>query len=172
MIKKRFLWPNMKKEIYQHCSSCTKCQYNFKYQPKKASMFPRPVITKPFQSVAIDLVGPLPKGRLGCQFILTSICLATRWPSAVALKSTTSRAVAEALWTIFSNATIPEKILSDKGPQFMSAVMKDLTSFLGITHVVTSSAYHPQTNGCVDRVHGTFKSILKKCISCKTDWVQ
>ncbi len=49
--------------------------------------------------------------------------------------------------------------------------MKDLTSFLGITHV-TSSAYHPQTNGCLERVHGTFKSILKKCISCKTDWVQ
>ncbi len=171
MIKKRFIWPNMKKEIYQHCSSCTKCQYNSKYQPKKASMVPRPVITKPFQSVAIDLVGPLPKERGGCHFILTSICQATRWPSAIVLKSTTSRAVAEALWTIFSNTTIPEKILSDKGPQFMSAVMKDLTSFLGITHV-TSSAYHPQTNGCLERVHGTFKSILKKCISCKTDWVQ
>ena len=60
-------------------------------------MVARPVITEPFQSVAIDLVGPLPKGKGGCQFILTSICLATKWPSAVALKSTTARAVAEAL---------------------------------------------------------------------------
>ncbi len=143
------MWPNMKTEIYAHCASCIKCQYNSKYCPKKAPMVARPVITQPFQSVAIDLVGPLPKGKGGCQFILTSICLATKWPSALALKSTTARAVAEALWGIFSNTTIPERILSDKGPQFMSFVMKELTTFLGVNHV-TSSAYHPQTNGCLE----------------------
>ena len=53
----------------------------------------------------------------------------------------------------------------------MSSVMKELTTFLGVSHV-TSSAYHPQTNGCLERVHGTFKSILKKSISNKCDWVQ
>ncbi len=103
--------------------------------------------------------------------MLTSVCLATKWPSAVALKSTTTaKAVAEALWSIFANTTIPESILSDKGPQFKSSLMKELTTFIGVSHI-KSSAYHPQTNGTLERVHGTFKSILKRTITSKADWV-
>ncbi len=82
-------------------------------------MIARPVITEPFQRIAIDLVGPLPKGKGDCKFLLTIVCLATKWPSAVALKSTTAKAVAEALWSIFANTTIPESILSDKGHQYL-----------------------------------------------------
>ncbi len=114
-------------------------------------MVARPVITEPFESIAIDLVGPLPKGKGGCEYVLTSICLATRWPSAVALKSITAKPVAEVLWLIFANTTIPDQI--------------------GVNHV-KSSPYHPQTNGALERLHGTFKSVLKKSIERKIDWVQ
>jgi len=34
--------------------------------------------------------------------------MATKWPSAVVLKCTTTRAVAEALWVMFSNTTVPD----------------------------------------------------------------
>ena len=50
---------------------------NNKYVPQ---MQERPLVIEPFETIAIDLVGPLPKGKGGCQFILTSICLATKWP--------------------------------------------------------------------------------------------
>ncbi len=84
----------MREDIYSHCQSCEKCQLNSKYCPRKAPMVTRPVTAEPFEAIAIDLVGPLPKGKGGCEFILTSICLATKWPNAVALKSTTTKAVA------------------------------------------------------------------------------
>ncbi len=53
----------------------------------------------------------------------------------------------------------------------MSSLMKELTTFIGVNHV-KSSPYHPQTNGALERLHGTFKSVLKKSIERKIDWVQ
>jgi len=93
MVRKRFAWLGMKSDIYQqHCESCFVCQINFKYTHRKASIVTRPVITQPFESIATDLVGPLFKGRGSCQFWSSSVCLATKWPSAIALKSTTAAA--------------------------------------------------------------------------------
>ncbi len=46
-------------------------------------MVERPVISEPFESVAVDLVGPLPKAKCGVKYVRTFVCLATRWPEAV-----------------------------------------------------------------------------------------
>ncbi len=47
--------------------------------------------------------------------------------------------------------------------------MSDLCACLGINKIRTSP-YHPQTNGCIERMHRTFKSILAKCEKAKLDW--
>ena len=170
MVSRYFLWPGMGKELAEHCSSCTLCQFKSKYRPRKAPAVERPMLTEPFESVAVDLVGPLPKGRGGNRYLLTCICLATRWPEAVPLRSVTAKAVAEGLWSIFSRTAIPEKILSDQGAQFCSRLVKELCELLGIERLRTSP-YHPETNGTVERMHGTMKGILGKCIAEGLDWV-
>ncbi len=127
-------------------------------------------MTEPFESVAVDLVGPLPKGKGGCRFLLTYVCMATRWPEAVALRSVTAKAVAEGLWCIFSRTAIPEVLLSDQGSQFCGRVVRQLCQLLGVDKIRTSP-YHPQTNGIVERMHGTLKGVLGRCIDEKVDWV-
>ncbi len=114
----------------------------------------RPLLSEPFEAVAVDLVGPLPKGKGGNRFLLTCVCLATRWPEAVPLRGISAKAVAEGLWTIFSRTSVPEKMLSDQGDQFCGRVVTELSKMLGIERVRTSP-YHPQTNGTVERFHGT-----------------
>ena len=69
----------------------------------------------PFQDVAIDLVGPFEKGRDGCRYLSTYICMASTWPEAIPLKSVTARAVADGLLEIFSRNGIPLQMLSDQG---------------------------------------------------------
>ncbi len=49
--------------------------------------------------------------------------------------------------------------------------MCQLCEQLGIDKVRTSP-YHPETNGAVERMHGTMKSILGKCIDDGLDWVE
>ncbi len=108
-----FVWPGMMKEVGEHYKSCEVCQRKSKHTPSRALAVERPLLSEPFEAVAVDLVGPLPKGKGGNRFLLTCVCLATRWPEAVPLRSITAKAVAEGLWLIFSRTSVPEKMLSD-----------------------------------------------------------
>ncbi len=51
---------------------------------------------------------------------------------------------------VFQNYGLPEEIVSDRGPQFISRVWKAFFRLLGVT-VSLSSGYHPQTNGQTER---------------------
>lgn len=121
------------------------------------------MLTKPFKSLAIDLVGPLPKGKGDCWWILTAICMASRWPEAVPLKEISAKSVAHALIEFFSHTALPFQILSDRGGQFTGRLMWELCSLLQVSQLWTT-AYHPQTNGCVERMHGTLKNMLMKAV--------
>ena len=82
----------MTADIVKHCKSCAKCQVINKAPPPKAPLVCREVVTIPFERVAIDLVGPLSRARGGHQYLLTYICVATRWLEALLLMSITARA--------------------------------------------------------------------------------
>ena len=49
------------------------------------------------------------------------------------------------------------RIISDNGPQFIAKDFKQFIRLAGITHVRTSP-YYPQSNGKLERWHGTLKS--------------
>ncbi len=115
-------------------------------------------------------MGPLPKGKGGNRYLLTYVCLATRWPEAVPLRNITARSVVEGLWSIFSRTSIPKLILSDQGSQFCSKLMREFSRWLGIERIRTSP-YLPESNGCVERMHGTLKAILGKGMDQSLDWV-
>ncbi len=171
MVGRHFIWPGMSKEVWAHCRACKVCQLKSKQKPKKAPAVERPLLSEPFEDVAVDLVGPLlPKGKGGNMYLLTYVYLATRWPEAVPLRNIHAKTVMDELWSIFSRTSIPERVLIDQGSQFCGKVMKDMCSWLGIEKVRTSP-YHPETNGAVERMHGTLKAILRKCIEEKMDWV-
>jgi len=51
----------------------------------------------------------------------------------------------------------PPRLISDNGGQFIARDFKELIRLLGMTHVRTSPAY-PQSNGKLERWHGTIKS--------------
>ena len=114
----------------------------------------REIVTDTFERVVIDLVCPLPRARGGRQHLLTYIDVATRWPKAVPLRSTSTRAVLDALIEIFSRNGIPRVIISDEGSQLSVKLMGELTAMYGIQKI-ESSPYRPQSNGIVERFHGT-----------------
>ena len=93
LIKQRFAWPGMGQQIIEHCRSCETCQRCSKTKSRKVPMMERQVLSEPFEVLAFDLVGPFPKGKGGYMYVLTAICMSSRWPEAVPLKSITARAV-------------------------------------------------------------------------------
>ena len=43
----------------------------------------RQVLSEPFEVLAFDLVGPFPKAKNGYRFVLTAICMGSKWPEAI-----------------------------------------------------------------------------------------
>ena len=77
-------------------------------------MVERKIVTLPFEEVTLNLVGPLEKSRRGYRYLLTHICMASRWPHAVPVKSIMTRAVLDTLVEIFIRNGIPKVLLSDE----------------------------------------------------------
>jgi len=82
----------------------------------------------------------------------------------VPLKNISTITVAESLVSIFSRAGIPQEILSDQGTQFTSNLMKEVGRLLSLKQL-TTTPYHPQCNGLVERFNGTLKTMLKQMCS-------
>ena len=133
-------------------------------------MISMPLIDLPFQRIAMDVVGPLPRNRSGNKYILTICDYVTRYPETIALPSTEASRIAKELVSLFSRVGIPEEILTDQGSNFMSVLLQEIYQLLGISRIQTSP-YHPQTNGLVERFNGTLKLTMKKFTSKnKKDW--
>ena len=86
------------------------------------------------------------------------------------LGSITAKAVTEALIGIFSRNGFPSCIHTDQGSQLTGTMMRDMCTAFGIYKVKTT-AYRPQTNGAVERMHGTLVPMLRKAVATGLDWV-
>jgi hypothetical protein len=65
---------------------------------------------------------------------------------------------------------VPDRLTSDRGAQFTSEVWAALCRRLNISHIMTT-AYHPQSNGMVERFHRQLKEALRaRLAAAAADW--
>jgi len=171
-ILQNFFWPGLKTDVVNFCKSCRTCQIVGKPNQvvPPAPLHPIPAIGEPFEHVIVDCVGPLPKTKSGNQYMLTVMCVSTRFPEAIPLRSITAPAVTRALTRFFTTFGLPKVVQSDQGSNFMSRTFKQALQSLGVSHAV-SSAYHHESQGALERWHQTLKSMLKKyCFDTGRSW--
>ena len=65
------------------------------------------------------------------------------------------------LLSLFSRHGLPEKLVSDNGPQFTSYEFKEFMTTCGIFHIKTA-LYHPQTNSNAEGFVQTFKNFIRR----------
>ena len=164
-VQQHFYWPTMISDIKHYVQTCDVCQRLGKSgKPAVAPLHNLPVITEPFERIAIDIVGPLPVCReSGNRFILTVIDHCTHYPEAIPLVTHEASDVAKALVSVFSRFGFPREILSDCGSEFMSTLMKIFMNDFNIKHIRTSP-YHPATNGSCERFNGTLKTMIRALV--------
>lgn len=107
----------------------------------------------------MDLVGPLPPSK-GNQYLLTIVDRFTRWPEAYPIADSTTTTVVQAFLSQYvSRFGVPLTVTTDRGSQFESRFFAELSNWLGTKHSRTT-AYHPQANGMVERLHRQLKAAL------------
>lgn len=165
-MKEYFKFPKMLSKIKEYIKYCSKCQKNKSSRPNKMPMVITTTSSRPFERVALDIVGPLnPITLNNNSCILTLQDDLTKYSVAVPLPNQEADTVARA----FVNNFIciygaPFSILTDQGTNFLSDLFKQVNKILKIKKLQTSP-YHPQTNGALEKSHHSLSNYLRNFAS-------
>jgi len=168
LISSRFVWQGLAKEVNTWSSQCLQCQRSKIHRHVHVLPEKIPVPHRRFAHLHVDLVGPLPPSQ-GFTHVFTVIDRSTRWPDAFPISDTSAATCARVLlegWV--TRFGVPETITSDRGAQFTSSLWRQICSTLQISHQQTT-AYHPQSNGMVERLHRRMKDALR-ARAASQDW--
>ena len=165
-MREKYWWPNMWTTVKEYVLSCPECQQRKSSRQKPFGlMTPITGVSRPFEKVACDIVGPLPCSNAGNKYLITFTDYLTRWPEAFAVEETSAETVARVfVEQIICRHGAPEKFLTDNGSSFCNELMQEVNKLLQITPQ-RSTPYHPECNGLVEKFNGTLTKMLSMYIS-------
>ncbi|XP_033225806.1 protein NYNRIN-like [Belonocnema kinseyi] len=121
------------------------------------------------ENLSTYLVGPLPISN-SARYVLTCVDRYSRWPEAFPIPDIEAATVGrEFLSGWIARFGTPLRITTDQGRQFESQFVRELNNLLGTQHLRTT-AYHPFSNGMVERSHRKLKESIK-CHETE-DWIE
>jgi hypothetical protein len=171
-IARLYYWPNMSADIRRHTKECDACQRTKpSTQKPSGELRPLPIPARPWQSIGMDFLGPLPESKSHHDMILIIIDRLTKMAHFIPTTSNvTSKQTAELfLQYIFRYHGLPENIVSDRDPKFTAHFWKNLNKALGIKILMSTSA-HPQTDGQSEATVKIIQKLLKPFCFQEQDW--
>jgi len=151
-------WPCIDKDIENLVKACTSCQQDQR-APVAAPLHPWIWPSKPWVRVHLDFAGPF----MGKTFLIT-VDAFSKWPEIIEMSSTTATNTIKVLRDIFSRHGLPEQLVSDNGPQFISSEFSEFCKINGVKHFRVAP-YHPASNGLAERMVQTFKQSMRRSIN-------
>lgn len=169
-ISRQYYWPGMYNDVREHVKTCHNCQIRSRRVNQREPLEPVP-ISGAFAHIAIDVIGPLPVTTTNNKYIVLAIDYLTKWPEGKAIETADSLTIATFIYEdIICRHGIPEEITTDLGTEFVNEFHTLLYQHYRIKHI-TTTAYHPQANGLVERENQTIKNALAKQLSKENnDW--
>ena len=147
-------WPGLDTELEHLAKSCIPCQ-EVKLTPPAAPLHPWVWPSLPWQRIHVDFAGPF----LGQQFLIV-VDAHSKWPEVIPMASSTTAArTIEALRLLFASYGVPNQLVSDNGPQFVSKEFADFMAGNAVKHIRVAP-YHPASNGLAERFVQTFKKAM------------
>ena len=170
LLKEKLYWPDISFAVRIRIGKCKECQVRKNQRPDKNRTHGSLNAGYPFETISIDVTGPLPESRNGCRYILGIIDNFSKYPMLIPLKNMTAKTICKSIFNKWiSQFGIPDRIHSDRGTSFENEILHELCALLGIRKS-RSSPYYPQGDGIIERLFGTVKDMLyatAKSSSCE-----
>ena len=138
LVKREYYWDGMSQFISNYVRGCATCQTTkVRTNPTKAPLMPIPHSgnTVPFQVITMDYITDLPPTEDGYDAIQVVVDhdVSKAAVYSPCTKQITAMGAAKLLWKdTFSRYGLPQKIISDRGPQFAAQAFRELHEVLGI----------------------------------------
>jgi len=161
LLNSRFVWPHLASDVKEWCRQCTACQRAKIVTHASTPVEKIPIPEARFSHVHVDILGPWPQTKEGYRYLLTAIDRSTRWFEATPMFSITAEDVLDSFLSSWvARFGVPVKITTDRGAQFTSGTWATWCRDQHVEHV-TTTAFHPQANGMVERLHRQIKDALR-----------
>lgn len=170
LLSRGYWWPQpwkLVKEFVRTCDVCARAKST--HHRPYGLLQPLPLPDRPWASISLDFITDLPPTR-GFDSVLVVVDRFTKMVHFVPCrKEISGHATAELFLThIVRLHGLPEDVISDRGPQFVSHFWRRLLEILG-TATKLSTAHHPQTDGQTERVNQVLEQYLRCVISYQQD---
>ena len=160
-LERRWYWQGMYVDAVRHAKNCPQCTVvGSTARVQKPPLHPIPV-NRIFQIVGVDIM-ELPRTTQGNRYVVVFQDFLSKFPLVFPVPDQKSLWIAKLLVEeVVPLFGVPEALLSDRGANLLSHLMKELCAALGVKKLNTT-AYHPQCDGMVERFNRTLKSMLRK----------
>ncbi|SPC65292.1 related to pol protein [Ustilago sp. UG-2017b] len=170
--QRHYWWPSMTAWIADYVASCPVCaRYKAPLHRPYGLLQPLATPDRPWGSISLDFIEGLPPSRK-YDSILVIVDRLTKFAIlAPTYKTVTAKQTAVLLHghmvRLFG---YPDHMVSDRGRQFISGAWKAFAEQMGVKHSL-STAYHPQTDGQMERVNQVVEQYLRMyCNYEQNDW--
>ncbi|GFW17170.1 gypsy retrotransposon integrase-like protein 1 [Trichonephila clavipes] len=122
-VRERFFWGKVRADVEQWCKSCDACSARKGPKIRSRGKLHRYNVGAPFERIAFDILGPLPRTASGNKYLLVVMDYFTKWPEVYPIPDQEAPTVAEAVvqhW--ISRYGVPLQLHSDQGRNFVSAL--------------------------------------------------
>ena len=174
LIKRNYWWLGIWNDIKKYIQGFQKCQQNkVQHMKKVGELYPLKISQGLWQKISIDIIGPLPRSNNKDAIVV----IVDQFIKIIKLKATTTTVSSEKIAKIQKENSwkihrVQKKILSDRGFQFVSQFMKDLSKVLE-TKITLSIVYHSQTDRKTEIINQEVKEFLQYYVNYQQDdWTE
>jgi len=128
-ISRKYWWETLRCDVTKFIKECEDCAQRKTGNKVKALLAEALVATQFLDVVSLDIVGPLPVTEQGNKYLLTFVDHFTRFCEAIPIERKDTETIArEFVGQIVTQFGIPRKLLTDRGANFTSALIKEIVS--------------------------------------------
>src|SRR5260221_1204029 len=170
LVLQNYWWPRLSRYITKFVAGCDACNQMKTFPMQKVGkLIPNKVPDQCWQVISIDMIGELPDSK-GYNAVLVVVDRLSKRihavPTVTSLDSTgVARLFLEHVW---HHHRLPEEVISDHGPAFVSNFSRELAALLGVK-LTPCTSYHLQTDGQTECVNQEIEAYLQVFVSHQQD---
>ncbi len=166
LVLRTYFWPGLPFDVRAYVDTCDNCQRNKPPNQRPPGLLQAiPIPERKWQQITMDFFDlPMSDNNYDCVFVVVDRL--SKQAHFIPLTRTASAATVASLFfrEIFRHHGLPESIITDRDPRFVSAFWQTLFAHLG-TQLNLSTAYHPQSDGQTERVNRSLGTFLRAYVA-------
>lgn len=165
-ILENYYWPKLRYDVSRFVKRCQICLGSKASQGGRYGLMgSEKKVRFPFQCLSLDLMGPFPRSKAGNTMLIVVCDWLTKFVLVKAVHRATTKNIIKFVENeIFLIFGVPQILMVDNGPQFISSEFRKFTANYSVQKVWYNAVYHPQIN-YVERTNRVLGSAMRSFIT-------